>query len=574
MLTPVAYVPCVCPRHRRIEEEPTFVYTKASEVLSRLLPDATTLHLEAWHVDDAAMQITLLVSSTQAIVPCPLCDMPTYHIHSRYARTLADLPWANYRVRLYLLVRKFFCRNAACSRRIFTERLPTVAAPWARQTTRLARRLIAMGVALGGEAGNKLALQLGMRVSPDMLLQRVRSSRCLAQPVSRVLGVDDWAFHKGHRYGTILVDLERRKPIDLLPDREPATLAAWLKTHPGVQLITRDRAAKYAEGAREGAPHAVQVADRWHLLKNLREAVQRFLTRQHAWLEQATARVTQCQLLEHTTTAGPVAMLSSRSAKEIQHNRAKRHARYCQVLELHHQGVSQQKIATTLGMSPITVRTFIRAGTFPERATYRRQSQLDPYVAFLHQRWVAGCKHPMQLWHEIVAQGYPGTPRMVRRYVERLGQRLKPLTPEQRTQVLQAETTFKTPSVRQASFWLLKPSQERTSDQEAFITQLCTLSTEIKEVCELSHAFEQMLRERQAGGLATWLENAEQSAVSELRSFATGLRQDEAAVTAALAYDWSNGQVEGQINKLKLLKRQMYGRAKLDLLKARFLAAA
>jgi transposase len=195
-------------------------------------------------------------------------------------------------------------------------------------------------------------------------------------------------------------------------------------------------------------------------------------------------------------------------------------------------------------------------------------------VALLHQRWAAGGKNPTQLWREIVAQGYQGTPRMVRRYVERLGQRLKPLPPEQRTQVLQAETTFKTPSVRQASYWLLKLPQELTSDQQAFITQLCTISTEIKEVRELSHAFEQMLRERQAGGLLAWLGNAEQSAVREMRSFATGIRQDEAAVTAALAYDWSNGQVEGQINKLKLLKRQMYGRAKLDLLKARFLEVA
>ena len=204
-----------------------------------------------------------------------------------------------------------------------------------------------------------------------------------------------------------------------MPDREPSTLATWLHTHPGVEIITRDRSTKYAEGARAGAPHAVQVADRWHLLKNLREAVQRFLTRQHAWLEQATAAGTQGQRLEPTTTAGPVAMLSSRRAHERQHTRAKRYARSCQVIERHHQGLSHKRIASTLGISPITVRTFIRAGAFPERATYRRGSRLDPYLAFLHQRWAAGWKNPTQLWHEMVAQGYPGTPRMVRRYVER-----------------------------------------------------------------------------------------------------------------------------------------------------------
>lgn len=255
-------------------------------------------------------------------------------------------------------------------------------------------------------------------------------------------------------------------------------------------------------------------------------------------------------------------MLSSRSTQEIQPNRAKRYARYCQVLDLHRQDVSQKRIAASLGISLITVRTFLRAGTFPERATYRRESPLDPYLAFIHQRWTAGCKNPMQLWREIAAQGYQGTPRMVRRYVARLGQRLKTLTPEQRTRMLQAETTFKTPSVRQATFWLLKSAQELTPDQDAFITQLCTISTEIKEVQALSHAFAQMLRERHASGLPTWLDNAAQSAVTEIRSFATDMRQDEAAVTAALEYEWSNGQVEGQINTLKLSKRQMYGRAK------------
>lgn len=330
-----------------------------------------------------------------------------------------DLPWAQYRVRLQLCVRKWFCRNRHCLRRIFTERLPTIAAPWARRTLRLAQRLLALGVALGGKAGVRLGHAWDLAVSRNTLLRLLRQQPLQEAPTPRVLGVDDFALRKGHRYGTILVDLERRQPIALLPDREPATLAAWLVAHPGIQIITRDRSTKYAEGAREGAPHAVQVADRWHLLKNLREAIQRFLTRQHARLEQATAAVTQGPLLEPTTTAGPVAMLSSRSAHERQHNRAKRYARYCQVIALHQQGVPHKQIARTLGISPITVRTFIRAGTFPERATSRRRSRLDPYVAFLHQRWAAGCKNPTQLWHEIVAQGYQGTPRMVRRYVAR-----------------------------------------------------------------------------------------------------------------------------------------------------------
>jgi transposase len=315
------------------------------------------------------------------------------------------------------------------------------------------------------------------------------------------------------------------------------------------------------------------VADRWHLLKNLREAVQRCLTRQHASVVQATTHVTQQQLLEYTTTAWVVSMLSSRSAKDLQQNRAERYALYEQVIALRQQGLSHKRIAQALGINSITVRTFLRAGTFPERARYRRGSQLDPYIAALHQRWLQGCTNPKQLWHELVAQGYKGTPRMVRRYVERLAQRLKALTPEQRTQFLQAETTFKTPSVRCVAFWFLKPPQELTPEQETFITRLGEISVELKSVRELSHTFVQMVQQRQHEALPVWLAHAEQSAVTEMRSFATGIRQDEAAVRAALAYAWSNGQVEGQINKLKLIKRQMYGRAKLDLLKARLLEA-
>ena len=337
---------------------------------------------------------------------------------------------------------------------------------------------------------------------------------------------------------------------------------------------SRNACRQYAEAAREGAPQAVQVADRWHLRQNLREAAQRCLTRQHARVEQATTHVAQQQLLEYSTTAGAVSMRSSRSAKDLQQNRAKRYALSEQVIALRQQGLSHKRIARALGINYVTVRTFLRAGTFPARAKYRRGSQLDPYIAALHQRWLQGCTNPLQLWHELVAPGYTGTPRMVRRYVERFAQRLQALTPEQRTQFLQAETTLKTPSVRCVAFWLLKPPQELTPEQETVITRLCEISAEIKSVWELSHTFVQMVQPRQNEALPAWLAHAEQSAVTEMRSVATGLRQDYAAVAAALVYAWSNGQVEGQSNKRKLLKRQMYGRAKLDLLRVRLLDRA
>jgi transposase len=301
--------------------------------------------------------------------------------------------------------------------------------------------------------------------------------------------------------------------------------------------------------------------------------VKRVLTRQRASMEHATRQMRTDQIGQLPTAGDVSVRFSARPETEIEQHRATRYARYCAVKRLQDQGVSQVGIARTLCMNHATVRRFMRASTFPERARYRRGSRLDPYLPYLAQRWAQGIRNLLQLWREVRAQGYPGSSQMLDRYVLRIGQRLKGLTPEESAQFLQAATTFPTPSLREVAAWVQRPPHELTTEQGQFLTHLGAVSSEIRETRELALAFRQLMKRRAVGQFPAWLELAEQSTVAEMRNFAVGLRQEYAAVAAALEYRWSNGPVEGHVNRLKMIKRQMYGRANFDLLRARVLHA-
>jgi transposase len=540
------------------------------------------LRLEAWDVDDTTAQITLRVQATQTNAPCPLCATPARRIHSDYGRTLADLPWAQYRVCLQLRVRKWFCRNRACHRRIFTERLPTVAAPWARRTLRLAQRLVALGVALGGAAGVHLGQAWDLAVSRNTLLRGLRQQPLPSLPTPRVLGVDDFALRKRQIYGTVLIDLEHRQPVTLLADRTAATVAQWLRAHPGVEVIARDRSQAYADGARQGAPAATQVADRFHLLQNLREALdQVFLTHEHALEAVNTLRRQQSVLLTEGAVAVPVPppVEPPTPAQQCAGQRqARRQALHTQVWALHHQGWTAPAIAQHVGLSLRTVQRDLRSATFAgrKRRSDRGESVLNPYKPYLLERWNAGCYTAMRLFRDLRQRGYAGGYGVVAAYARRLRQ-AQGLPPgrrcPRRSLPMVAEPPSQPLTPRRATWLVLRRETKRTEAEAQQLAHLRAQQAAVAEAIDLAQDFTRLVRQRQPERLDPWLQRATTSTVDAIRRFATGLYEDYEAVKAGVTLPWSSGPVEGHINRLKMLKRQMFGRARLDLLSRRFVLA-
>jgi transposase len=318
------------------------------EIPSMLLPDPEHLRLDSLAVASDGRTLTFILASMQTMTCCPLCGTPTTRIHSRYTRTVLDLPWAGVLVQLRLRVHKFFCDLPECPRTIFTERLPQVLAPRARRTYRLAAAQQRIGLALGGAAGERLADEIALPAGTDTLLAEVRQAPIPAAPPATKIGIDDWAKRKCQSYATIVVDLESGQPIDLLPERSAECVAQWLQEHPGVEIISCDRGGVYADGARQGAPNAVQVADRWHLLKNLGEAVLQVLQIHHAAIEAAfappqapdsrptapSATTEQGQSAPQPSAPGAEAPPLSRAQQQRQQHQAQRQARYDTIQQL------------------------------------------------------------------------------------------------------------------------------------------------------------------------------------------------------------------------------------------------
>jgi transposase len=540
-----------------------------------LLP--SSLRLDKMTIEDKV--VVCEVSSTQIQGECPDCHQHSQRVHSWYMRTVADLPWGEVMLYFHLNIHRFFCDNQQCQRKTFTEKLPEFVAPYARRTLRLATQQRATALTLGGEAGARLLEKLTMPTSGDTLLRLIRNgaSDPPAHDKVCVVGIDDWAWRKGQSYGTILVDLEAHCPLDLLPDRSAESVAAWLKAHPGIEIICRDRAEVYMDGATQGAPGAIQVADRWHLLANLRDVLERLLERHRVCLYAAAAKPEPPNEPQAEDvlpeTSKKVEPQLTKTEQNRQATRKRRLARYQTVVELHRQGVKMRAIARQLGMSPRTIRRYIEAGSFPEMAQRRKTpSILDPFLPYLNQRWQAGYQNASQLYREIKAQGYPGCQSLVGQWAGRKRQLLSTAIPTNKSSTT-TKSSVQRPWSAGYAVWLLIKAPEKLSDEEqATLDRMLQASPVVKRAYQFGQAFLRIVRQRYTKAFNPWLEALLESDLTELRAFARSLKKDQDAVWAALSLPWSNAQVEGQINRLKFIKRQMYGRAKFDLLRLRVLA--
>ena len=511
------------------------------------------------HVDTLSFDgdlVTIHASTEGHATECPLCERPSRRVHGRYTRTLADLPWCGIPVRLRVRVRKFFCDEPSCERKIF---------------------------ALGGEAGARLARELGLLVSPDTLLNRIRGVLRPDAEEVRVVGVDDFGFRKGNAPGTILVDLERHEVADLFEGHSVRSIARWLGQHPGVEVVARDRSHVCREGVNAGAPDALQVADRWHLLRSLALGLEEFLLSKRSARGKAAAAETgegEGPLpgsIDGDASTLPVRL--GRPYKSVEGPARKRHERLLEqwknIRRLYLAGADLRHICRQLGISARTVYRYKDLTEPPPRPAYKRHaSVLDPYVPYLVKRWKEGCHNGKRLYREIRERGYANSEETCARFTAQLRRaevRGKPISSVPRAR--QGSVAGLSPTAKNVAALFMRHEEKLGEEQEAYLGRLCDADVALADTRRLTQEFAEMVRKLEGEDLGGWLKEAEESRSTALQSFAAGLRKDLDAVRAGLTEKWSNGPVEGFVHKLKLLKRQGYGRAGFDLLRARMLAA-
>jgi transposase len=518
-----------------------------------LLPHLTKVAVERVERTRAGVVIWACPKASNAT--CPGCGLRSSKVHSRYDRRIADGAVAGQSVVLRLRVRRYFCNGDDCPVRTFAEQVEGLTAKHARRTGLARGMLEQVGLALAGRAGSRLAARLGLSAGRNTLLRLVHTLPDPTVGTVRVLGVDDFALRRGHVYGTVLIDIESGRPVEVLPDRTAEPLAAWLRDHPGVEIICRDRASAYAEAARAAAPDAVQVADRFHLWRNLCQAVEKIAAAHRDCLRPPETE-------PHDDPAEPA--FPESAPEELEGLRAANtRLRHAAVHDLLDKGVGITAIAEALDLDRKTVRRYTKADTAEQllvAPSRRRDTALRPFLAHLHRRWNEGCTDAARLHEEIRARGYRGSRRSVRRCLQPLRASGRPAPP-----------VPDGPSVRQATGWIVRKPTNLDEAEQLQLKQVLTRCPELDAAHNRVRSFAAMMTDHDGDSLHSWIEQTETTGLTPLRSFARGLRQDYDAVAAGISMPWNSGPVEGHVNRIKMIKRQMFGRASFSLLRKRIL---
>ena len=498
-------------------------------------------------VQVVADRVQILLRSRRQWGTCPSCGGRNRRVQSRYRRRPADLPLGGRRVELSILTRRFWCDGVLCGRRIFCERFDEgVLARYSRRTQRLETIVHHLGLALGGRPAASFADRLKIPVSKDTLLRVVRRRVTDHDDTLTVIGIDDFAFRRGQTYGTIVCDLERRRPVVLLPDRALNTSRAWLAEHPTISGVARDRGGGYGEAIARGLPNADQVADRWHLMENSSRAFLDAVGKSMRQIRQAVgSNIVDPKLLTYAERLQYEGYLRRQETNES-------------IKELSKKGTSIRQIVRQTGHSRKDVRDVLRGQRFDVFRT--RPSSLDSWLPWLNTRWDDGVRNALALWREMQAQGFPGQSGVVSQWAQRRGLAEK----------ANQSGLARTPSARVIAR-LMTTARDDLANAEAMLVAAIEMNVPELVVARTTIGnFQSMIRSKTAAKLEDWLQAAKLSLVS---SFANGVEKDMTAVGNAIISPWSNGQTEGQITRLNLVKRQMYGRAKLDLLQARLIGA-
>ena len=477
---------------------------------------------------------------------CPVCGQVSGSVHSAYERTLHDLPAHGRTVIIHVRVRRFRCRNRACSRRTFAESLGSaVDHPFGRRTRRSETLVNIIAVALGGRPGARLTTRLCLGWSRDTLLRTIRrhAPGQGGRDDVTVVGIDDWAWRRGQTYGTIICDLLKHKVLTLMPSRDAQAVERWLKSCPNIVIVARDRGGEYARAATRGAPNAVQVADRWHLMANASQAFLDAIRQQMRRIRAAVgAGAIDAGLLTHVERR----QLACAKRREAENDR---------VLELHGQGMPLREIARTLDLARHTVRRVVKGQRTD--VIRPRRSALARFEPRLEAAWAEGCHNGAELWRRLQSEGFSGSLRVVTEWVTRR---------RRQDEAAESGVVRKCPSSRTIAKHMTTHRDRLMKGQAVTMALIEKAVPELVQARDDLDAFHTMVRDQDADTLEPWMT---QASTGLLASFVNGLRRDLDAVRAALTHPWSSGQVEGQNTKVKAVKRQMYGRGNIDLLFAR-----